>query len=100
MVRPPPPTSNDSIAERLRLTREASGLKQAAFCRQVGISPQAWNNYETGARRISLDQALRVCAVTGATLDWIYRGISSSLPLALASRILTLQDEQHGKRRA
>lgn len=92
-LRPPSPTSTEAIAERLRLTREASGMRQAAFCRLIGVSPQAWNNYETGARRISLDQAIRLCSVTGATLDWIYRGLSASLPLAMAAKIIELQEQ-------
>jgi transcriptional regulator with XRE-family HTH domain len=97
-ARPSSPTSTEAVAERLRLTREASGMKQAAFCRLVGVTPQAWNNYETGARRISLDQAIRICAVTGVTLDWIYRGLSANLPMEMASKILALQEQPPRKR--
>jgi len=63
------------------------GLTQAAWCRVTGIEPQAWNNYERGLRRISLDQALKVCQATGATLDWLYRGMADGLPVRLAMAI-------------
>ncbi|WP_377830304.1 helix-turn-helix domain-containing protein [Bradyrhizobium lupini] len=73
-----------SLAERLRRTRESKKLKQADWCRFVGIGPQAWNNYERGINRISIDQAIKVCAATGVSLDWIYRGITAGLPYDIA----------------
>ncbi|MBR0695978.1 helix-turn-helix domain-containing protein [Bradyrhizobium lablabi] len=84
-----------AIAERLKLTREALGLHQAAFGRLVGIEPQAINNYETGLRRISVDQAIKICAATGVSLDWIYRGLASGLPVNLAT---ALQQKRHQER--
>lgn len=73
--------SLDSIPGRLKRTREAFKMNQADWCRMVGIDTQAWNNYESGRRRISLDQLLKVCRATGITTDWIYRGMmSASIP--------------------
>jgi transcriptional regulator with XRE-family HTH domain len=83
--------STAAIAERLRLTREATALSQAQWCRRVGISTTAWNNYESAARRISLEQAFKVCSAMGLTLDWIYRGISAGLPMQLATAIQRLE---------
>jgi transcriptional regulator with XRE-family HTH domain len=81
------PTSLPAIASRLKALREASGLKQAAWCRLIGIDTNAWNNYERGIRRISLDQALLVCTTTGATLEYIYRGMGGGLPMELAIKL-------------
>lgn len=81
------PESVTAIADRLKRTRQAQRLEQAAWCRLVGIEPQAWNNYERGIRRISLDQAIKVCRATGVSLDWIYRGIASGLPVNLATAL-------------
>jgi transcriptional regulator with XRE-family HTH domain len=75
------------IGDRLRLTREAKGLNQATWCKLVGIEQQAWNNYERGRKRISIDQALKVVKFAGVTLDWIYRGEASGLPLEMAMAI-------------
>jgi transcriptional regulator with XRE-family HTH domain len=79
-----------SIGQRLKWTREANGLTQAAWCRLVGIEAQAWNNYERGSRRISLDQALKVCKAAGVSLDWIYRGLIFGLPSELAAALQEL----------
>ncbi|MET3252239.1 helix-turn-helix domain-containing protein [Bradyrhizobium diazoefficiens] len=87
----------NEIGDRLRWIREARQMNQATFCRLVKIEQQAWNNYERGTRRISLDQALKVCAKTGASLDFIYRGISSALPHDLAMAIE--EQQRKGARR-
>lgn len=76
--------SLDTVAGRLRRTREAFKMNQADWCRLTGIETQAWNNYESGRRRISVDQAIKVCQATGVTIDWIYRGLmNTSLPSAI-----------------
>jgi transcriptional regulator with XRE-family HTH domain len=76
------------IGARLRALREALGYKRArAFCEVVGITEQAWNNYECGRRRISLDEAMKVVARTGASLDWIYRGLEHTLPVNVAEKL-------------
>lgn len=77
----------EEIGARLKLLREAMQMEQAAFARLVGIEPQAWNNYERGFRRISIDQAKKLCATTGVSLDWIYRGIAAGLPINLAAAL-------------
>jgi transcriptional regulator with XRE-family HTH domain len=74
----------DAIALRLKRIRQAKGLSQAAWCRLVGIPTPQWHNYESGLRRIALDPALKVCAATGVSLDWIYRGITAGLPYDIA----------------
>jgi transcriptional regulator with XRE-family HTH domain len=81
------PESVRAIAKRLIATRVALGLNQAEWCRRVGISPQAWSNYESARNRINHDQALRVCKAIGVSLDWIYRGEASILPHNLAISI-------------
>lgn len=84
----PHPESVESIAERLKRTREAMGFNQAQWCRLTGIEPAAWNNYESGLRRISIDQALKVCQATGITTDWIYRGLmSTGLPMNVQTKL-------------
>jgi transcriptional regulator with XRE-family HTH domain len=75
------------IGDRLRLTREAKGLSQATWCKLVDIETQAWNNYERGRKRISIDQALKVVKFAGVTLDWIYRGEQAGLALEMAMAI-------------
>ena len=85
----PDPSSVDQIAYRLRITRAALGHTQAVMSQLAGSSTegQAWGNYESGERRISLDHALALCAKLGMTLEWIYRGNIHSLPADLAEKI-------------
>jgi transcriptional regulator with XRE-family HTH domain len=47
--------SMPKVAARLRLTRQALKLSQAGLCRIARISPQAWNNAETGDNLIGLE---------------------------------------------
>jgi len=89
------PYSVQAVADRMRLTRVALGLTQAAIGRLAGIGAQAWNNNERGRGRISLDQALKLCVATGVSLDWIYRGEMRGLPHELAVKIqAAIADEQ------
>ena len=83
-----PQTEAEKLADRLRRTREAFGMHQAQWARLTGISTAAWSNYEQGIRRISLDQAIKVCQATGVNLDWIYRGLmTTSLPMEIQLKL-------------
>jgi transcriptional regulator with XRE-family HTH domain len=84
----------EDIAERLRRLRLAYGFEQArAWCQFVGIGETSWNAFERGHRRITIDEALKLAAKTGASLDWIYRGLEHTLPLHVAQKLATVPDE-------
>ena len=91
--------STSDVADRLRITREALGLTQAAIGNLAGISAQAWNNNERGRDRISLDQAIKLCIATGISLDWIFRGDMSGLRHDLAAKIMKKTAEKQERRR-
>lgn len=88
------PYSIAAISRRLALTRLAIGLKKAAMARRMGVSPQAWNNWEEGHERISIEMSHKLCAALGLTFDWIYRGDMSGLQHDLATRIHAESDEK------
>lgn len=73
-------TPHTAVTRRLVLIRQWQAESAADFCRKAGMSPSAWNNYETGDRRISIDAAIALCDRFGVTLDWIYRGRIAGLP--------------------
>ena len=83
------PTTLNEIAERLALTRRALGYTQVTMARLMGSATvgQAWENYEAGRRRISIDHALALCRTCGLTLAWIYQGQMDSLPKSLYDKI-------------
>lgn len=83
--------SPKSVGVRLSLLREAYGFKkQNAFAPLVGASPGAYNHWETGKQIIPVEYAVKVCILTGATLDYIYLGKTSGLPLGLANELRIL----------
>lgn len=83
----PETISNDAIAQRLVVTREALGLRQGEFAARADIAANTYNQYEQGKNRISLDKAIALCDEFGMTLDWIYRGEPSGLKVALWNAI-------------
>lgn len=93
--RPPSnPEDRSAIAARLKFFREAMFPSQVALSQRTGIETNTWNNYESDRNRISLDQALILCRTTGLTLDWIYRGDASGLPMRIADALATLERQR------
>jgi transcriptional regulator with XRE-family HTH domain len=77
--------SLEAIAERLRMTREALGVrKQKEFAERAQISPNTYNQWEKGRVYPDLQYAIRLCDEYGITLDWIYLGDPSGLPYHIA----------------
>jgi transcriptional regulator with XRE-family HTH domain len=85
----PDPSSLSEIGARLGLTRKALGYTQAMMSKLMGSATagQAWENYESGRRRISIDHALTLCRTCGLTLDWIYQGQMHHLPADIRDKI-------------
>lgn len=80
--------SKAAIGARLVVTREALGYSsQTDFADKAGLAQNTYNQYETGAKRPSLDFAIKLCRAYGITLDWIYMGDPSGLPYKLADAI-------------
>ena len=76
------------IGERLRLLRVAAGYpNQVEYADAMNISPQRYNHWERGRRLPDLWAIGRICAMTGATADWIYFGVVGAMPIDLMRRI-------------
>lgn len=85
--------NNKAVGGRLGRLRRALGFEQKrAFAKFVGVPETSWNMFEGGERRITLNEALKVCAKTGASLDWIYRDIEHTLPLHVIERLNRLDE--------
>lgn len=95
----PNPYSVDEIAKRLILLRQALGRTQAMMGKLAGVSGNAWQNYEDGLRRISLDAVFRLETSTGVPQEWVYRGIESRLPLDLAEKLALAERELQRQKR-
>lgn len=68
-----------AIGRRLKMTREALGLSQAEFASRAGLSKNAYNMYEKGKQRPSIESAIALVETYRITLDWIYLGDNSAL---------------------
>lgn len=77
----------EEVANRLKQLRAMTGLEQAAFAKGAGMTQNRYNQYETGARPLTLDAATRICDRYGATLDWLFRSRSDVMPHAMVEAI-------------
>lgn len=53
----------------LKEIRERTGMNQKEAAEKVGITPQGWNGWELGKRKLNLMDACKVCEVLGCSLD-------------------------------
>jgi len=84
-----PPQSRQEIGRRLKATRQALDIKSGEMADLVGVTKQAWSQYESGARRPDLTPMLAFSDRFNISLDWIYKGIPAQLPYTLVSQIAT-----------
>lgn len=77
------PFDEKQIGARLKAFRSHLGLTQTETARLIGISPERWNNWERGERRISLGIARQLHERYGLSLDFIYLGRLEALPQTL-----------------
>lgn len=69
-----------NVARRLARTRAAMGMDQEEFGGAAGLSQPRYNQYETGARCLTLKAAMALCKRYHLPLDWLYLGDPSGLP--------------------
>jgi transcriptional regulator with XRE-family HTH domain len=83
------PASAEKISKRLIQLRKALGHTQESLAEALDVGRSQLANYESGEpeRIITLPVALTLCAVTGISLDWIYRGSEQSVAPELADRL-------------
>ena len=79
-----------SEALRLELTLLALGRKPAEVFREAGVPENSMSMYLSGKRIITRQNALKLKAAYGVTLDWLYAGDRAQLPSALAAKIAAL----------
>ena len=81
MNNPAETTPFHAIGKRLAAIRLAeSSMTQTEWAKKHGFSVTQYNNWEKGVRRITVDEAERLCDLYGLKLDFIYRGNVSGLP--------------------
>ncbi|MBU2952760.1 helix-turn-helix domain-containing protein, partial [Marinobacter sp. F3R08] len=56
-----------------------SSMSQKEWAEKHSFGTTQYNNWEKGTRRITVDEAERLCVLYGLTLDFIYRGNLSGI---------------------
>lgn len=85
--------STTDIGRRIEALMASTGRNQSAFAELVGITQPALSNYVKGLRRPQLDEAIKIAAKTGVTLDWLYLGDRSGLPGRLLEALPDMSDQ-------
>jgi transcriptional regulator with XRE-family HTH domain len=84
----------DQIALRLRRLRNAFGFETVRdFAAFLNVNEQAWYHFERGRRAPTIHDAIKVADKTGASFDWIYRGLEHTLPLHVVQKIAAVPEE-------
>jgi transcriptional regulator with XRE-family HTH domain len=69
--------------DRIERVRAAYGLSQSDFARRIGVKPHTYNGWLDGEKRPGVDTALKIRKEFHVSLDYIYAGDTSSLPVKL-----------------
>jgi len=78
----------ESVTERLEKLRCVMRLNKKQFAESVGMRPQNWGNVMKGRSMLPVSVAIRACLLTGADLDYIYRGDAAGLAPDLKAALL------------
>lgn len=81
------PDSWKAVGQRIDLIRRAMGWENQFIAKMIGCSPQQWRNYKMGANEFPSDYAVKLCLVTGVTMDYIYRNEMRLLPDLILEQI-------------
>ena len=81
---------NALIAQRLILSRQVVGAAQNDFAKRAGIKNSTYNQYETGTNRPAIEVAAQLKSTYHLTLDWIYVGDPSGLPMRMVDAMKAL----------
>jgi len=65
------------VGRRMRQRREMCGMPQKELARQLGISFQQVQKYESGANRISASKLWQLCGVLDVTPGYFFEGLNS-----------------------
>lgn len=77
----------DKIGERLRLVREAFGLKPAEIADMLNVERTYWSRFEGGKRAVSDEVAYLLTERFRVTMDFLILGKWDMLPLDVAEKL-------------
>ena len=88
-MRVPETMRAESIGERLRLIREAAGLKPAEMAELLGVERTYWTRWEKGHRPVPNDICWQLTERFDVDLDYILAGSTKSVPAEMQAKLRT-----------
>jgi transcriptional regulator with XRE-family HTH domain len=88
------------IGQRLRRAREACGLSGAALAGRLGVSPQRYNNYETGDIVLPPDIAVAIFQLLRIGPEYLYLGQHVLLPAEIREALESSESPPRSNPRA
>ena len=85
---------NDAVGKRLRLLREAFGLKPSEMADLLGIQRTYWSRFENGKQGLSDSVAALLVVRFGVTLDFLILGRWDRLPIDVVEKIRAAAKKQ------
>jgi len=89
--------SGESISDRLREAREASGLSQAQVAKRLALHRPTISEIEAGRRKVSAEEIEKFASIYGVPVDWIVRGANEDEPgdarILMAAREISKMNE-------
>jgi|SRR5208283_2829391 len=78
-------TSPTGVGRRLKALRKVGGFNnQKAFAEIIGVTAARYNHWEKGGQhRLPVEYAIKIMALTGAELNYIYLGEVRGIPASL-----------------
>jgi transcriptional regulator with XRE-family HTH domain len=86
-------TTLTMIGRRLVWLRQALGHSQADWARELRISNQQLNKWEAGTRLPNIDALVTICDASGASMDYLFRGL---LTPEMNPELLQILYDEHG----
>jgi transcriptional regulator with XRE-family HTH domain len=83
-----------AVGNRLWKVRKVRKLSQVEISKRLDIIQATYSAYEVGSRMLSISVASRVCDEFNVTLDYLFHGDDSGLPLPLAEALAELNGKK------
>lgn len=78
----------DRVGQRITVLREAFGLSKAQSADSIGLDRSTLTKVEAGTKGLDIAAGAKIADMYAAGLDFIYRGVTSDLPVEMRPRIM------------
>ena len=79
----------NSILSRLREARKCLGLTQSAMAKSIGLTPQAYSQWERGQSTLPDVRLFQICTIHGISPKWIKTGAGDMFQLKISKGEIT-----------